>query len=197
MSEQADNSSYIQSIQRAAAIMRCFTESEPELSVMEISRRLDLHKSTVSRMLATLQHEGLVEQNPESGKYRLGLGLISLAGVALGRLNARAAAQPYLTELVEATQETVNVTVLDGRECVNIERAFSPPTHSLHGLDWPPHASLLHRQRQSIACFNVSGRTPGAITNQAGNLHRKNNYLLFSLRAISGAGLPGWLCACS
>ncbi len=106
--------------------MRCFTESEPELSVMEISRRLDLHKSTVSRMLATLQHEGLVDQNPESGKYRLGLGLISLAGVALGRLNARAAAQPYLTELVEATQETVNVTVLDGRECVNIERAFSP-----------------------------------------------------------------------
>ena len=106
--------------------MRCFTETEPELSVMEISRRLDLHKSTVSRMLATLQHEGLVGQNTETGKYRLGLGLISLAGVALGRLNARAATQPYLTELVDATQETVNVTVLDGHECVNIERAFSP-----------------------------------------------------------------------
>lgn len=117
---------YIQSIQRAVAIMRSFTETEPELSVMTLSRRLNLHKSTVSRMLATLAHEGLVEQNPETGKYRLGLGLVGLAGVALGRLNARAAAQPYLTELVDATQETVNVTVLDGRECVNIERAFSP-----------------------------------------------------------------------
>lgn len=122
MSETA----YIQSIQRAVAILRSFTETEPELSVMDISRRLNLHKSTVSRMLSTLAHEGLVEQNPETGKYRLGLGLIGLAGVALGRLNARAAAQPYLTELVDATQETVNVTVVDGRECVNIERAFSP-----------------------------------------------------------------------
>jgi DNA-binding IclR family transcriptional regulator len=123
---QRSLTSSIQSIQRAIAVLRCFTEREPELGVMELSRRLDLHKSTVSRILSTLQYEGLVDQNPETGKYRLGLGLISLAGVALGRLNARAAAQPYLSELVDITQETVNVSVLDGRECVNIERAFSP-----------------------------------------------------------------------
>lgn len=142
MSISPDTSSYIQSIQRAVAIMRCFTEAEPELSVMEISRRLGLHKSTVSRMLATLQHEGLISQNPDTGRYRLGLGLISLAGVALGRLNARAAAQPYLTELVEATQETVNVTVLDGRECVNIERAFSP--QPIRYMGWIGRRSPLH-----------------------------------------------------
>jgi DNA-binding IclR family transcriptional regulator len=116
----------IQSIQRAVAILRSFTETEPELGVTELAERLDLPKSTVSRMLTSLQAERLVEQNPDTGRYRLGLGLISLAGVALGRLNARAAAQPYLNELVSQTQETVNVTVLDGRECVNIERAFSP-----------------------------------------------------------------------
>ncbi len=142
MSEQAGNSAHIQSIQRAVAIMRSFTEAEPELSVMELSRRLDLHKSTVSRMLSTLQHEGLVDQNSETGKYRLGLGLISLAGVALGRLNARAASQPYLTELVEATQETVNVTVLNGRECVNIERAFSP--QPIRYMGWIGRRSPLH-----------------------------------------------------
>lgn len=106
--------------------MRSFTEAEPELSVMELSRRLGLHKSTVSRMLSTLQHEGLMDQNPETGKYRLGLGLVPLAGVALGRLNARAAAQPYLDELVTTTRETINVTVLDGRDCVCIELANSP-----------------------------------------------------------------------
>ncbi len=116
----------VQSIQRAAAIMRCFTEAEPELGVTAIGQKVGLHKSTVSRMLTTLQQERLVERNSETGKYRLGLGVISLAGVALGRLNARAASQPYLDGLVSATQETVNVTVLDGRECVNIERAFSP-----------------------------------------------------------------------
>ncbi|MCA9927120.1 MAG: helix-turn-helix domain-containing protein, partial [Anaerolineales bacterium] len=91
MNKQTNKPTHIQSIQRAVAIMRSFTETEPELSVMEISRRLGLHKSTVSRMLATLQHERLIDQNPETGKYRLGLGVIGLAGVALGRLNARAA----------------------------------------------------------------------------------------------------------
>ena len=132
----------IQSIQRAAAILRSFTEAEPELGVSELSRRLGLHKSTVSRMVATLQAEGLIDQNPDSGKYRLGLGLISLAGVALGRLNARAVAQPYLADLVSISQETVNVTVLDGRECVNIERAASP--QPIQYIGWIGRRSPLH-----------------------------------------------------
>ena len=142
MAHQAERPALIQSVQRAAAIMRSFTEAEPELSVMELSRRLGLHKSTVSRMLSTLQHEGLIEQNSETGKYRLGLGVIGLAGVALGRLNARAASQPYLNELVNRTQETINVTVLDGNECVNIERAFSP--QPIRYMGWIGRRSPLH-----------------------------------------------------
>lgn len=116
----------IQSIQRAAAILRSFTEAEPELGVVELSKRLELHKSTVSRILTTLQEEGLVSQNPETGKYRLGVGLISLAGVALGRLNVRGVTQPHLNGLVEISQETVNVVLQDGPECVNVERVASP-----------------------------------------------------------------------
>ncbi|MDX1612825.1 MAG: IclR family transcriptional regulator [Candidatus Promineifilaceae bacterium] len=116
----------IQSIDRAVAILRSFTESEPELGVTELARRLGLHKSTVSRILSTLQQQGLVSQNPDTNRYRLGLGLISLAGVALGSLDVRAVSQPYLNDLVIETQETVNVTVREGNECVNIERARSP-----------------------------------------------------------------------
>lgn len=132
----------VQSVQRAAAILRSFTESEPELGVSELSRRLGLHKSTVSRMIATLQAEGLVDQNTETGKYRLGIGLVSLAGVALGRLNARAAAQPHLADLVALSQETVNVTVLDGKECVNIDRAASP--QPIQYIGWIGRRSPLH-----------------------------------------------------
>jgi IclR family transcriptional regulator, acetate operon repressor len=122
--------------------MRCFTESEPELSVMEISRRLNLHKSTVSRMLSTLQYEGLVGQNPKTGKYHLGLGLIGLAGVALGRLDARAAVQPYLKDLAEQTGETVNLLVRDGHECVVIERSNSP--QPIRYMGWIGRRSPMH-----------------------------------------------------
>lgn len=122
--------------------MRSFSEAQPEMSVTELSRRLNLHKSTVSRMLGTLQHEGLINQNLDTGKYRLGVGLVSLAGVALGRQTARAAAQAYLHDLVELTRETINVSVRDGRECVNIERAFSP--QPIRYMGWIGRRTPLH-----------------------------------------------------
>jgi DNA-binding IclR family transcriptional regulator len=132
----------IQSLQRAVAILRSFSEAEQELSVTELSRRLGLHKSTVSRILATLQQEGLVGRNPESGKYGLGLGLVSLGGMALGRLDVRGIALPHLNPLVALTEETVIVTALEGRECVNIARASSPKTIQFVG--WIGRRTPLH-----------------------------------------------------
>lgn len=140
--KQSPPLSAIQSIQRAAAILRSFTEAEPELSVTELSRRLDLHKSTVSRILTSLQYEGLIGQNPETGKYRLGVGLVSLAGVALGRLDVRGVAQPHLNRLVEISQETINVTILDGNECVNVERVASPKP--IRYVGWIGRRTPLH-----------------------------------------------------
>ncbi|MFN8456510.1 MAG: IclR family transcriptional regulator [Anaerolineae bacterium] len=116
----------IQSVQRAVTILRSFSEAEPTLGVTSLSERLGLHKSTVSRLLSTLEREGFVEQDPETGKYRLGLGLVSLAGFALERLDLRRIAHPHLGPLAELTQETINLTVLDGHEGVNIERVASP-----------------------------------------------------------------------
>lgn len=143
MSKKGTSSgSTIQSIQRAVAILRSFTEAEPELGVTTLSRRLDLHKSTVSRILSTLQQEDLVFQNPETGKYSLGLGLVGLAGVALGQLNVRGMAQPYLNQLAQVSQETINVTVLEGGECVNIERVASP--QPLRYVGWIGRRTPLH-----------------------------------------------------
>jgi DNA-binding IclR family transcriptional regulator len=118
--------STIQSIERAAALMRCFTEAEPEMGVTELSHRLGLHKSTVMRILSTLQQEGFVGRNPTTGKYRLGVGLISLAGVALGRVDVRAAAYPHLEELVTHTRESANVLVRDGAEAIIVLNNPSP-----------------------------------------------------------------------
>ena len=116
----------IQSVQRALAILRCFTKEDGELGVIHLSKLLGLHKSTVSRLLSTLEQEGFVEKNPETEKYRLGLQLVTLAGIALEQVDLREVAAPYLSQLAELTQETVNIVVLSGRECMNIDGVASP-----------------------------------------------------------------------
>ncbi len=106
--------------------MKSFTKTDSELSVTALSEQLGLHKSTVSRLLSTLQQEGFVEQNPETGRYHLGFSLVTLAGIVLDRIDLPKIAQPYLNELAAQTQETVNIAVLDGSDCMNIGGVASP-----------------------------------------------------------------------
>lgn len=130
------------SLQRAAAILRVFTEQEPSLTVSEIGRRLDLHKSTASRLLAALADEGLVWQNPRTGHYALGLGLVELAGVALGQIDVRAASLPHMERLAASVNETVTVSVLRGREAVTV--AHTAPLHSIRYASWIGRRMPLH-----------------------------------------------------
>lgn len=172
--------SSVQSIERAIAIMRCFTESNPELGVTEIGHRLGLHKSTVSRILGTLQHNGLVNQNQSTGKYRLGVGLISLAGVALGQVDVRSVAYNLMDELSLETSENVAILVLDGAECVNVYHQASP--RSVRYADWigrrfPLHctasgkvllADLSADERSRLFTFPLPSYTEFTITDAAG-----------------------------
>src|SRR3954463_4413759 len=70
----------IQSVQRAAALLKVFDNGPTELGVSELSRKTHLHKSTASRLLATMEREGLLERVPGTEKYRLGFMLVRLAG---------------------------------------------------------------------------------------------------------------------
>lgn len=71
--------SVVRSVDRASALLLALGECPGEAGVSELARRLGLHKSTASRLLATLQRRGLVEQDEESSRYRLGLAVIRLA----------------------------------------------------------------------------------------------------------------------
>ena len=123
-----------QSLQRAVAILREFSESNPALTVSEVSRRLDLHKSTVSRILATLLEEGLVWHNAETGRYSLGMGLVEMAGVALGQIDVRAAAMPHMADLVAEVDETVAVVARRDRDGITV--AHLPSSHSIRHVVW-------------------------------------------------------------
>ncbi len=109
----------------AIAVLRSFSAEEPLLGVTEIANRVGLHKSTVSRILATFEHERLVERDSESKRYRLGLGLIALAGPLLAELEERRVAYPVLLELTEQTGETSALMVWNGSESMCVEQIAS------------------------------------------------------------------------
>lgn len=107
-------------------VLESFSIQDPVLGVTEIARRVDLHKSTVSRILATLEQAGYVERTAAAGPFRLGLGLIALAGPLLADLDVRRLARPALDELVAATGETAALTLWDGHGAVVVEQVASP-----------------------------------------------------------------------
>ncbi|MFF0905317.1 UNVERIFIED_CONTAM: IclR family transcriptional regulator [Kocuria sp. CPCC 205316] len=113
-------------VSHALRVLRCFSVDEPTLGVTEIAARVGLHKSTVSRLLATLEREDVVERDPQTRRYRLGLGLISVAGPLLAELDERRVAYPVLLELTERTRETSALLVWNGDQAVCVEQIPSP-----------------------------------------------------------------------
>lgn len=111
------------------AVLGSFTSEEPLLGVTEIATRVGLHKSTVSRILATLEQADLVERDEVSRRFRLGLGVIAMAGPLLANLDVRRAAYPALQELSERTGETAALMVWNETEAICVEQV--PSSHQV------------------------------------------------------------------
>jgi DNA-binding IclR family transcriptional regulator len=116
----------VRSVDRAAALLLALGESAGDAGVTELARRLGLHKSTASRLLATLQRRGLVEQDEESGKYRLGLVVIRLAERAERTLDLKGIALPELERLARATRETVSIAIVAADACLTVAQVDGP-----------------------------------------------------------------------
>lgn len=132
----------IQSVAKAIEILRALTRHDGPLSVTELSTQLGLHKSTISRLLFTLEAGGLVTKDGRTGHYRLGLGLLEMAGVVLEDFDLRLVAQPHLLRLAEASGETINLGVLDRDEAVNIAQILSP--RPVKRVGWIGRRNPLH-----------------------------------------------------
>jgi IclR family acetate operon transcriptional repressor len=132
----------VRSVDRAAALLLALGDSQGEAGVTELARRLGLHKSTASRLLATLQRRGLVEQDEETGKYRLGLVVIRLAERAERTLDLRGIAMPELERLARLTHETTALGVLDGDALLTVAQADGPNLIAVG--DWTGRSTPLH-----------------------------------------------------
>jgi DNA-binding IclR family transcriptional regulator len=94
----------------------------PDLSLGELSSKLELHKSTVHRLIMVLERHKLVERNSANGRYRLGLKLFEFGTKAVAKLDLRGRARPVLERLVLETSETVHLCILDDTEVVYLDK---------------------------------------------------------------------------
>jgi IclR family acetate operon transcriptional repressor len=112
----------VPAVARAVLVLRALGDDDRGRRLSELSRELGMSKSTLSGVLSTLERFDLVERDPESRVFRLGMGLLDLGGAVLRRLDLRELARPYLRRLSEASNETAILHLRDGDEAVIADR---------------------------------------------------------------------------
>ena len=152
----------LKSVGTALDVLECFA-TDGELGVSDIARRLGVAKSTAHRLLNTLASRGFIEQDLQSGQYRLGIHVYELGALALARNELRHVALPTLRQLAASTGLTVNFSVPDGPDIVFVERIENPdgvrflghfgrrlPSHTTSSgkaiAAWNPEADLARRR---------------------------------------------------
>jgi DNA-binding IclR family transcriptional regulator len=166
----------VRAIERAMAILNCFDNENSQLGITEISEKVHLAKSTVHRILLTLEGWGFIQQDDVSSRYQLGLRLFELGAVVGNSLALRQAALPVLRQLSEETQETVLLVAYDAGEVVYLDVLECPQPVKIDarpGKRLPAHCtasgkaflSVLPRAEVERVLFKpLVRRTPNTIT---------------------------------
>ena len=141
MSNTAGRDGGVQSVDRAISVLEILAR-RGEAGVSEVASEIDVHKSTAFRLLGALEGRGLVEQSADRGKYRLGFGLIPLAGAVSDRLDVTQQGRAICHRLAEEMGETINVAVLQEHWAVNVDQARGPSTVATH--NWIGRLTPLH-----------------------------------------------------
>lgn len=112
----------IQSVERAARILKTLSDGDTRMGLTEIARRVCLGKSTTHRILSSLCGAGLARGDAKTRQYSLGYGLLQLTASWLNGIEVRAAAIPVLRVLRQKTGETVSLNVRDADQRIPLER---------------------------------------------------------------------------
>ncbi|QIS09590.1 IclR family transcriptional regulator [Nocardia arthritidis] len=136
----------IQSIERAAAVLRLLARGSGRLGVGDIAAALDLAKPTAHGILRTLQGVGFVDQDPGTGKYRLGTALLSLSTSYLDANELRSRALNWADALASRTGEAVRIAASVADAVVVVHHVFRPDNSEQAlevGEELPAHATAL------------------------------------------------------
>ncbi len=111
----------LKSVGTSLDVLECFA-TDGDLGVSDVARRIGVAKSTAHRILSTLVSRGFIEQDQQTGLYRLGLHIFELGQLAQARNEVRHAALPTLRQIATQTGLTVNLGIADGADVVFVER---------------------------------------------------------------------------
>lgn len=140
-----DNDRYtVPGLERGLRILGEFSRDQPELTAPELARRFGVPRSTVFRLLVTLENMGFVERTPDGRSYRLGLAVLRLGFEYLASLDTVDLGRPLLDALRDVTGQSATLVVRDRREVVYLYRAASrsPFATSVSvGTRLPAHAT--------------------------------------------------------
>jgi DNA-binding IclR family transcriptional regulator len=169
----------VQSVDRAVSVLEILAQ-RGDAGVSEVAAEISVHKSTAFRLLGALEARGLVEQATERGKYRLGFGIVRLAGAVTGRLDITQQGRTVCERLSEEIGETVNIAVLQEHYAVNLYQVRGPGavgTHNWVGQLTPPYATssgkilLAHLpatdRAATLAASGMEQLTPHTITSSS------------------------------
>jgi DNA-binding IclR family transcriptional regulator len=141
MSNNGSDASPVQSVDRAVTVLEILAR-EGEAGVTEIATELGVHKSTAFRLVAALENRGLVAQHMDRGKYRLGVGILRLAGATTARLDLVQESRPICERLAREVGETINVAVLADGFALYLDQVAGPST--LQTRNWVGQRLALH-----------------------------------------------------
>ena len=176
---QTGSQQRLSSVGTAIQLLKAFSEEQVDIGISDLARRLGVAKSTVHRLASTLVAEGLLEQDRESDKYRLGIALFRLGALVRRRMDISSQGRPYLYALREKTNETVHLAILDGTEIMyvyNLESTQAIRMRSDLGVRKPAYCTA---EGQAILAFQpeevvdeviaqgLVARTPQTITDPA------------------------------
>ncbi|MEV0620886.1 IclR family transcriptional regulator [Nonomuraea sp. NPDC050404] len=165
-----NKSASVQSVDRAVTILQILAR-DGATRVTDLAQELDVHKSTAFRLLAALEQGALVEQTGDRGRYRLGFGVVRLAGAATAQLDLSRESRQVCLRLAEEIGETVNIAVARGGDTVNISQVRGPAAISGHnwvGQLTPSHATSSGKVLMAFGALrpndDLERYTPNTIT---------------------------------
>lgn len=112
----------VEALARGLDILGLFSPQNPSLSLIEVVSLLKLSKSTIFRLLSTLETMGYLDRDPGTRRYRPSIKILQLGYTVINSLEVRQVARPYLESLSREVEETVSLCVLDGSHVVYVDR---------------------------------------------------------------------------